>query len=251
MKAHRTIRSRRPPARAARAAGVAALLSSLVVAPAIPAETRDGLERVARYILTHEAAASEEPLASVVSPRFPPEVRSVGEAMEHALSQSGFLLDWDASDDAARALKDRPLPSVHRELGKMSLLDVVKTLAGRGWEVSADHAGRVLTLHLSRRRALVRDAFAVAGGVAHKAGLGDLSEPIAVHHDSIQLRDLLTHLIPDGWELRLEIPKREARQVIAFHAETSRRRALDDLLKKLNLRGSFYPGAGLLLVSKS
>ncbi len=139
---------------------MAVLLSSLVVAPATPAETRDGFERVARYILAHkEAAAPEKPLAE--------------------------------------------------------------------------------------------DAFAVAKGVADKAGLGDLSEPIVVHHDSIQLRDLLTHLIPDGWELRLEIPKREARQVIAFHAETSRRRALDDLLKKLNLRGSFYPGAGLLLVSKS
>ena len=93
-------------------------------------------------------------------------------------------------------------------------------------------------------------AFAVEKSVADKAGIGDLSEPVAVHHDSIQLRDLLAHLIPDGWELRLEIPKRETRQIIAFHAETSRRRALDDLLKKLNLRGSFYPGAGLLLVSK-
>ena len=98
--------------------------------------------------------------------------------------------------------------------------------------------------------ALAEDAFGVEKSVADKPGLGDLSEPVAVHHDSIQLRDLLIHLIPDGWELRLEIPQHEAAQIIAFHAETSRRRALDDLLKKLNLRGSFYPGAGLLLVSK-
>ena len=120
--------------------------------------------------------------------------------------------------------------------------------------VALERAGRYILVRKAAPSedslAVAANAFAVGKSVADKAGLGDLSEPVAVHHDSIQLRDLLTHLIPDGWELRLEIPKREARQIVAFHAETSRRRALDDLLKKLNLRGSFYPGAGLLLVSK-
>ena len=99
--------------------------------------------------------------------------------------------------------------------------------------------------------AMPAEAFAVEKGVADKAGIGDLSEAIAVHRDSIRLHDLLALLIPAGWQLRLEIPRREAVQIIAFHAETSRRRALDDLLRELNLRGAFYPGAGLLLVSKS
>lgn len=117
-----------------------------------------------------------------------------------------------------------------------------------------ERAGRYLLVRKAAASAdpmaVGADAFGVEKSVADKAGLGDISEPVAVHHDSIQLRDLLTHLIPDGWELRLEIPPSEAGQIIAFHAETTRRRALDDLLRKLNLRGSFYPGAGLLLVSK-
>ena len=128
-------------------------------------------------------------------------------------------------------------------------LETLETLETRD---EFEQAGRyTLARKQAKEAAAAEDAFAVGKSVADKAGLGDLSEAIAVHHDSIQLRDLLTHLIPDGWELRLEIPQRAARQIIAFHAETSRRRALDDLLKKLNLRGAFYPGAGLLLVSKS
>lgn len=192
--------------------------------------------------------AEEDPLAAVTQFSFPHEVQSPAAAIEHALYQSGYQLDWSRSGDARDTLRGQSLPLVHRDLGKMPLFTAIETLAGHGWKVSVDRVQRRLLVHQVKQPP-ERDSLDVVPVVPDKADIGDLNEAVTVHKEAISLHDLLIHLIPDGWRLSLQIPDFDAEQIVAFHSETTRRRALEGLLQKLNLKGIFYPGAGMLLVT--
>lgn len=207
-------------------------------------------EQAGRYTLERKGptVAEEDPLAAVTQFSFPHEVQSPAAAIEHALNPSGYRLDWSRSGDARHILRGQSLPLVHRELGKMPLFTAVETLAGHGWKVSVDRVERRLLINRAKQPA-EHDSWDTVPVVPDKADIGDLNEPIAVHKEAVSLHDLLIHLIPDGWRLSLQISDFDAEQIVAFHSETTRRRALEGLLQKLNLKGIFYPGAGMLLVT--
>ena len=228
----------------------AIFLSVVISLPLAQSNPYQQFEQSGRYLLERKGPtlAEEDPLAAVTQLRFPHEVQSPAAAIDHALFQSGYQLDWSRSGDARRVLRQKSLPLVHRELGKMPLYTAISTLAGQGWTVAVDRVQRRLLISQAERSP-EHSPWDVADVVPAKADIGDLGEPVAVHKDAIQLRDLLIHLIPDGWKLTLQIPDFESSQIVAFHSETTRRRALEGLLRKLNLKGIFYPGAGLLLVT--
>ena len=76
-----------------------------------------------------------------------------------------------------------------------------------------------------------------------------LDQPIRVHYEAIALQDLLQVLSPPGWKVQFDIPSSEVNPMLVFHAETSRRRALNQLLLRLGLEGIFYQHKKLILIS--
>lgn len=76
-----------------------------------------------------------------------------------------------------------------------------------------------------------------------------LDQPVRAHYKAIALKDLLDVLCPPGWTVQFDMPSAEINPTLVFHAETSRRRALNQLLLKIGLEGIFYRHKKLILVS--
>lgn len=80
------------------------------------------------------------------------------------------------------------------------------------------------------------------------AARSQMDAPVRAHFDSIAARALIEFLAPRGWRVRFDVAGGRLDRRVVFHAETTRRRALDELLDTLGLGGVFYPGAGLILI---
>ena len=78
--------------------------------------------------------------------------------------------------------------------------------------------------------------------------LQQINEKVMAHFNKITLSDLIIYLAPEGWEVRFDVEDKRLTQHVVFHAETTRRRALDDILSKLGLKGVFYPTSDILLI---
>lgn len=103
--------------------------------------------RVARYstlqtVADHQAA---EPLAAIVDADFNEDVQSVGDALAHALSGSGYRLITTAPDSLP-PLMALPLPANQRTLGAMRLSSLLELLAGPAHTVVIDRAHRLVAL---------------------------------------------------------------------------------------------------------
>lgn len=79
---------------------------------------------------------------------------------------------------------------------------------------------------------------------------GDLDEKVIAHSDSANVRDLIKFLTPRGWRVRFDVAAAKLDRAIVFHAETTRRRALDQLCLSLGWRGIFYPYKRLVLIAE-
>ncbi|WP_232199237.1 hypothetical protein [Thioalkalivibrio sp. ALE20] len=101
-----------------------------------------------RYLSAPNAPthAQAEPLQVKVKVSIPSSAEHVGGALKHVLARSGYRLqDVNDADPAMRVLLTRPLPQVHRELGPMSLEQVLTTLAGDPWRLVVDPTSRLVT----------------------------------------------------------------------------------------------------------
>ena len=200
--------------------------------------------RVGRYtaVKTGPEAAEIQPLRGIVQLDFPQHVRSVFDAAEHLLQSSGYTLSVDTSHKSL--LKGFRLPAVHRTLGPIKLIDGLQTILGPSRQIHIDERLRVVSIDNSRQHGNADSRRAVQDSETS----GNIDEAIIAHHDQITLSGLIDELIPAGWSVSYQISPEKINQLLVFHAETTRRRALEQLFEQLRLTGTFYPGDALLLV---
>ena len=88
------------------------------------------------------------------------------------------------------------------------------------------------------------------GADAPRAGYhSELEQKVAVHSGSADARELIEFLAPRGWRVRFDVAPSKLNRRLVFHAETTRRRALDQLCLGLGLKGFFYPRKRLVLIA--
>ncbi len=75
-----------------------------------------------------------------------------------------------------------------------------------------------------------------------------LDERVIVHTNSANVRELVNFLAPQDWRVRFDVEAASIDRGLVFHAETTRRRALDQLCASLGLKGIFYPRKRLVLI---
>ena len=103
--------------------------------------------QVGRYSLFAATPTEEQvdPLQATVTMLFPKTVWTVGDAVRHALAESGYRLAGSevlAPDTAY--LFAMPLPEVHRQLGPMSLQQALETLTGPAFQLVEDPVHRLV-----------------------------------------------------------------------------------------------------------
>lgn len=110
--------------------------------------THAGEMQVSRYtkVATTAEDWKKEPLNTVVTLRFPEQIKTVVQAMNYALSESGYtLLAPNKSDPDAAIMYQLQLPKVHRKFENVALRDVLETLAGGAFKMVVDPIRRQVT----------------------------------------------------------------------------------------------------------
>lgn len=204
-------------------------------------------QRVGRYTIVKIAptASEVEPLSAIKALRFPEHIQDVYSAIVHLMQQTGYTLKLN--EDTRQLLTDLKLPQAHRELSPLSIIDALHILLGDVWEIRVDHKFREISV-TDEMRTVATAHQNLSRAVTAKAHIGSMQEPVIAHHQQIHLKSLIQHLVPRGWEVSYQLPYNKITKTITFHAETSRKRALEQLFLRLKLSGIFYPGQGLLLV---
>jgi conjugative transfer region protein (TIGR03748 family) len=103
--------------------------------------------QVGRYSLfaTTPTKAQADPLQSMITVQFPDRVRTVGDAVQQLLQQSGYrLAGSEATEPASAYLMALPLPSVHRSMGPMPLKRALETLSGTAFRLVEDPVHRLV-----------------------------------------------------------------------------------------------------------
>ncbi len=133
------------------------LLINIWAATIVVAETyfigqssHDRRLQVDRYTGYKTNAALEEvnPLLVLTQINFPSAVKTVQEAIDHALQRSGYRVDWRQSAEAYNIFSGLDIPAVHRRLNLMTLKDAIATLAGEAWQLLVDSVNRKLVIQL-------------------------------------------------------------------------------------------------------
>ncbi len=106
--------------------------------------------QVDRYTGYKTNAALEEinPLLVLTQINFPSAIKTVQQAIDHALKRSGYRVDWQQSSKAYNIFSGLDMPVVHRKLNLMTLKDAIATLAGEAWQLLVDSVNRKLIIQL-------------------------------------------------------------------------------------------------------
>jgi type IV pili sensor histidine kinase/response regulator len=104
--------------------------------------------------------AQKDPLQEIVTIDFPEAVDTVGQAVNLVLADTGYtmadVLYWDVG---IFALVQHSLPQVQRQLGPLTVLDLLQTLVGQAFKVVIDPVNRSVSFELEGQAgALGRDA---------------------------------------------------------------------------------------------
>lgn len=90
-----------------------------------------------------------DPLSVNIQLSFPPSVKTVRDAVNFVLMNSGWVLALDTSNDEALGITlARPLPQVHRHLSLMPLRTVLLVLVGQYYVPVEDPLRRIYTFDL-------------------------------------------------------------------------------------------------------
>ncbi len=132
----------------------------LLSASAVQADNKtDSLIQTDRYsaVEPEPTLGQEAPLQTIVTLKYPRQVRNVGQAISYTLKRSGYRLapQW-ASDPTLSVLMQLPLPEVHRTLGPMTVKKVLSTLAGSAYVLVTDPVHRYISFEvIPKYRSLV------------------------------------------------------------------------------------------------
>ena len=113
-------------------------------------DSRNRQLQVDRYTGYKTNATIEEsnPLLVITQINFPSNIKTVYEAIDHALQRSGYRVDWQQSAEAYDIFSELEIPRVHKKLNLMTLKDAVATLAGEAWQLLVDSVNRKLVIQL-------------------------------------------------------------------------------------------------------
>ena len=104
-----------------------------------------------RYTLITPTPETKEidPLSVNIQLSFPPSVKTVRDAVNFVLMNSGWVLALNKSNDEALGITlERPLPQVHRKLSLMPLRTVLQVLVGQYYVPVEDPLRRIYTFDL-------------------------------------------------------------------------------------------------------
>ena len=123
----------------------------LLVAALIPHFTQaaEGAHPLGRYayLTPGSTFAQRHPLqVTLEEARFPQEIATIGEAIDHLLARSGYELDRKRSRFAYSILLPQPLPEVHRNLGPIYLSEALSVLAGDAWRLTVNPLYRTVII---------------------------------------------------------------------------------------------------------
>lgn len=125
-----------------------ALYSSMNV---VQADNNKGLIQTDRYsaVEPEPTTGQEAPLLTMVSIKYPRQVNTVGQAISYTLKRSGYrLAPQHAHDPNMRVLINLPLPEVHRQLGPMTVKQVLNTLSGSAFMLVTDPVHRYISFEV-------------------------------------------------------------------------------------------------------
>lgn len=119
------------------------------VTAAVKPEDKDRLTiTISRYtrVLAEPSQDQQYPLAERLSLHFTQQ-KTVADALHHALQGSGYQM-IHAQDQAAKELLNKPLPRVHRQLGPMTLSQILQVLVGQPFQLMVNDVRREICVAL-------------------------------------------------------------------------------------------------------
>ena len=115
------------------------------------ADNDKGLIQTDRYsaVEPEPTTGQEAPLLTLVTIKYPRQVNTVGQAISYTLKRSGYrLAPPHAHDPNMKVLINLPLPEVHRQLGPMTVQQVLNTLSGSAFMLVTDPVHRYLSFEV-------------------------------------------------------------------------------------------------------
>lgn len=126
-------------------------LTLLLSLNAAQADNGRGLIQTGRYSAVEPVPTTgqEAPLLTITAIQYPRQVNTVGQAITYTLKRSGYrLAPQHAHDPNMNVLIDLPLPEVHRQLGPMTVRQVLNTLSGSAFSLVTDPVHRYISFEV-------------------------------------------------------------------------------------------------------
>jgi len=118
--------------------------------PSLPHQNESALS-VSRYVdvLLGPTNAQKNPM-NLVLPHisFKNDIKSVGQAINYLLSDTGYKLTRYHPDKRIHSLFRLRLPKIHRNMGPLTLAQALTVLAGEPWSLSVDPINRLVSFQL-------------------------------------------------------------------------------------------------------
>lgn len=203
------------------------------------------------YLMPGSSHAQRHPLqVTLTQVRFPQEIATVGDALAHLLTRSGYRLDEPRSHWAKAILMPQPLPEVHRDLGPIHLSEALSVLAGGAWQLKVNPLYRTLIIQPTEewQAQLERQAPPIEIEDAQSLAMEDpepdapvadlplptsLYDPAEIFVEDMTLQEALDLIVPPGWTLRPEVPPALLQTRISLISSTTWWDALTELTRKL------------------
>lgn len=122
-------------------------LTALMAPPAMAVTATSNNDTIAlsRYveISTDVDRQQRNPMQTVISITFPPNIDKVGQAINYAIKSTGYSIhELDMTPEETRIMYTLPLPEVHRQFEHVKVINLLKTLAGDAFVPMADPVRR-------------------------------------------------------------------------------------------------------------
>lgn len=118
--------------------------------PSLPHQNENALS-ISRYVdvLPGPTNAQKNPMDLVLPHiNFKHNIKSVGQAINYLLSDTGYTLTRFHPDQRVLKLLRLPLPKIHRNMGPLTLAQALMVLAGEPWILSVDPINRLVSFQL-------------------------------------------------------------------------------------------------------
>ncbi len=126
-------------------------VAGLLLCAAFSAQANDSMTQFGRYLtaINKPTPAQTNLLSQTMQVRFPQNIQTIGDAMNYLLKFSGYsLIDNNKMSSNLKNTLSKPLPTVDRDFGPMSLKDGLITLIGPAFSLSHDPLNRTVNFDL-------------------------------------------------------------------------------------------------------